>query len=279
MSKATSTASAAPGERLSLGSKPLHSLPNLAASLPSDADAASSSSSAALITPDLLSLATPTPSYVDVQAWNLLTTEMVYSLVQSARFSAKKHENARKQLQRAGLQVASAPAQSVTSPIPTGTALGDTPTGSHSRIAESTELEAMVSARLESIGFHVGASLAENLSRERAKLPETLDVLKFICKELWTTIWGKQVDNLRTNHRGVYVLQDNAFKPLSRVSTSRGAQETTKEIKLFLAYPVGIVRGALAQLEVPSVVMAETSQAPQCTFHVKTQRSANPPPA
>ncbi len=41
---------------------------------------------------------------------------------------------------------------------------------------------------------------------------------------------------------------------------------------MFLSYPVGIVKGALAQLDVPSAVVAETNQAPQCTFHVKTQK-------
>ena len=31
-------------------------------------------------------------------------------------------------------------------------------------------------------------------------------------------LYKKQVDNLRTNHRGVYVLQDNRFRPLLHVS-------------------------------------------------------------
>lgn len=107
------------------------------------------------------------------------------------------------------------------------------------------------------------------LSRDRAGFATTLDILKFICKEVWTAIWDKQVDNLRTNHRGVYVLQDNVFKPLLRVSlppTPSAAKDLATITKTQLAFPVGIIRGALARLGVHSTVVAETAQIPQCKF-------------
>jgi hypothetical protein len=39
------------------------------------------------------------------------------------------------------------------------------------------------------------------LCRDRPLFSETLDVVKFICKDVWSACWDKQVDNLRTNHR------------------------------------------------------------------------------
>lgn len=39
------------------------------------------------------------------------------------------------------------------------------------------------------------------LCRDRALFTETLDAIKFICKDIWAACWDKQVDNLRTNHR------------------------------------------------------------------------------
>lgn len=75
------------------------------------------------------------------------------------------------------------------------------------------------------------------------------------------------MDNLRTNHRGVYVLQDNLFKPLLRLSLPLGptsTEELANLSKIQLAYPVGIIRGALARLGVTSTVVAETTQIPQC---------------
>jgi hypothetical protein len=39
------------------------------------------------------------------------------------------------------------------------------------------------------------------LCRDRPLFAETLDVIKFVCKDVWIALWDKQVDNLRTNHR------------------------------------------------------------------------------
>ena len=38
-------------------------------------------------------------------------------------------------------------------------------------------------------------------SRDRPRFNDTLDVIKFLCKDLWTLVFRKQVDNLKTNHR------------------------------------------------------------------------------
>lgn len=89
-------------------------------------------------------------------------------------------------------------------------------------------------------------------SRDRPRFSDNLDVIKFLCKDLWTILFKKQVDNLKTNHRvctstlpyrhkfivarqtlprerrgptdkllqGVYVLTDNSFRPFARMSMS-----------------------------------------------------------
>ena len=51
-----------------------------------------------------------------------------------------------------------------------------------------------------------------------------LDMIKFICKDLWQLVFRKQIDNLKTNHRGTFVLTDNKFMALGRMSadTRRG---------------------------------------------------------
>lgn len=38
-------------------------------------------------------------------------------------------------------------------------------------------------------------------SRDRPRFTDTLDAIKFLCKDLWTLIFRKQIDNLKTNHR------------------------------------------------------------------------------
>ncbi|KAM0754183.1 transport protein particle component [Meredithblackwellia eburnea MCA 4105] len=162
-----------------------------------------------------------------------------------------------------------------------------------------------VRLRLESMGFKVGWAIAERLSRDRSKFPsvaptappstttpsapaptasstppqpDPLEVVKFICKDVWTAMYDKQIDNLRTNHRGVYVLVDNANKGLVRISGVTGGgggaeeEQMTRLARFFLAFPSGVIRGALAALGVSCTVSAESPALPQCTFQIKTIR-------
>lgn len=56
------------------------------------------------------------------------------------------------------------------------------------------------------------------LTKDWPRFKEELDMLKFLCTDFWSSIYQRQVDNLRTNHQGVYVLFDNEFRFLSRIS-------------------------------------------------------------
>ena len=60
-------------------------------------------------------------------------------------------------------------------------------------------------------------SFSANTPRPNAPL----DMIKFICKDLWLLVFRKQIDNLKTNHRGTFVLTDSRFQPLSRMSVFR----------------------------------------------------------
>lgn len=40
-----------------------------------------------------------------------------------------------------------------------------------------------------------------SFARDRPRFTDNLDVIKFLCKDLWTVLFKKQVDNLKTNHR------------------------------------------------------------------------------
>jgi len=43
--------------------------------------------------------------------------------------------------------------------------------------------------------------LVDRFSRDRPRFTDTLDVIKFLCKDMWTLVFRKQIDNLKTNHR------------------------------------------------------------------------------
>lgn len=141
--------------------------------------------------------------------------------------------------------------------------------GGPRRVLDEEEERDAVFYRLETLGYRVGQGLVERFSRDRPRFNDTLDVIKFLCKDLWTLVFRKQVDNLKTNHRGVYVLTDNAFRPFSRMSTEAGGQAVVRA-EPFLWFPCGIVRGALAAMGINATVQAETSELPGAVFQIKT---------
>ena len=62
---------------------------------------------------------------------------------------------------------------------------------------------------------------SDRLTRESGRFKDELDIMKYICKDLWVTVYKKQIDNLRTNHQGVYVLHDNRFRFLARMAAGK----------------------------------------------------------
>jgi len=67
-------------------------------------------------------------------------------------------------------------------------------------IVEDQQKE-IVRNRLQALGYRVGQGLAERFSRDRPRFADNLEVIKFLCKDLWTLVFRKQIDNLKTNHR------------------------------------------------------------------------------
>lgn len=108
--------------------------------------------------------------------------------------------------------------------------------------------------RLSSIGFQIGNKLTEllifsnnpNLHFDKMDL---LTVMKFICRDVWRQLFGKQIDNLKTNHRGTFYLFDYEYKPIQDFALDE--QSTDKELEMvepYLEIPCGVIRGVLASL-------------------------------
>ncbi|XP_036622678.1 trafficking protein particle complex subunit 6B-like, partial [Trichosurus vulpecula] len=117
--------------------------------------------------------------------------------------------------------------------------------------------------KLENMGFRVGQGLIERFTKDTARFKDELDIMKFICKDFWTTVFKKQIDNLRTNHQGIYVLQDNKFRLLTQMSAG----------KQYLDHaPKYLIRGGLSNLGIKSIVTAEASAMPACKFQVMIQK-------
>lgn len=104
------------------------------------------------------------------------------------------------------------------------------------------------------VGFTVGEKLSEllifrNNPNLQFKDMDLLLVMKFICRDVWKQVFGKQIDNLKTNHRGTFYLIDYDYRPIQNFSID--GDDPAKELQLvepFLQFPIGIVKGVLASL-------------------------------
>jgi hypothetical protein len=55
---------------------------------------------------------------------------------------------------------------------------------------------------LEQLSWHVGMAMMHRLTLGHAHLfSDDLDVVKFLCRDMWPCVFGKPVDNLKTNHK------------------------------------------------------------------------------
>ncbi|GMG99660.1 hypothetical protein Nepgr_001500 [Nepenthes gracilis] len=142
----------------------------------------------------------------------------------------------------------------------------------------------LAARRIEAIGYQVGHQLSERYTMERPRFSDHLEAIKFICKDFWSEIFKKQIDNLKTNHRGTFVLQDNQFRWLMHMSidpSSDGSglshdasgalvdNKAAQAASMRLYFPCGIIRGALTNLGIPCAVSADISNLPACSFVVR----------
>ena len=126
--------------------------------------------------------------------------------------------------------------------------------------------------KLENAGFVTGFRYVERLTTDMVRFhDQELDVMKFICREFWSSIFHKQIDNLRTNKAtGQYVLNENRFRFISRMSNG---QQYLDLMPKYLAYTCGLIRGALDDFGIGSTVTAEVTKPPACVFKVQIHRN------
>ena len=132
----------------------------------------------------------------------------------------------------------------------------------------------MAAAKLERMGYSVGYRLCERLAQNKTFGSDShLEAVKFLCKEFWSEVFRKQIDKLQTNHRGVFVLKDLDLLWLTRLPPNQ-EKARVGAIQL-LAFPCGLVRGALANLGIPAVVscdfLADGQHMAACSFNIKVK--------
>ncbi|CDO96434.1 unnamed protein product [Kluyveromyces dobzhanskii CBS 2104] len=110
--------------------------------------------------------------------------------------------------------------------------------------------------RLFKIGSGIGSKMTEllifsnnpNLSFNSM---DALGMVRFICKEVWKQLYGKQIDNLKTNHRGVFYLFDYEFQPIQNFALDDDEKVLLDVVAPYIQVPLGVISGILTSLGVP----------------------------
>ncbi|KAJ8904221.1 hypothetical protein NDN08_000746 [Rhodosorus marinus] len=140
------------------------------------------------------------------------------------------------------------------------------------QIAGSLNRKLALTNAVHGMGYDVGQRLIERLSTDHLKMETNLEVVKYICKDFWEETFKKQIDVLKTNNKGRFVLQDNNFRWIRKASRNDPSQLKVED---FLTFPAGIVCGAMNRLGVDCTVSADAASAPMCIFTVEIAQPPN----
>mmetsp|Transcript_1259 Transcript_1259/g.3194 ORF Transcript_1259/g.3194 Transcript_1259/m.3194 type:complete len:181 (-) Transcript_1259:1438-1980(-) len=135
------------------------------------------------------------------------------------------------------------------------------------RIVDPSQ-RATIPTVLEAQGYDVGYRFIERLLQRKIVASDHLEAMKFICKDFWHEVFGKQIDKLQTNHRGVFVLKDSTFRWMTRLSSAQDDAVQAAALHL-LQFPCGVIRGALANLGIVASVSPEHVAPPSCAFNIR----------
>lgn len=161
---------------------------------------------------------------------------------------------------------------STTISTPLSSIPGDTPGTVAVFTAQNLESDD-VAARVDAYGYALGLRLTEVLMYKASppsRPEDILDIMKFVCREVWRCLYGKQMDNLRTNHRGTFVLIDNSQRLMSQLDSADGQFDTYSKGRVYMWFPCGVIRGALLSFGIAAHVTADATHHPAVTFNIQT---------
>ncbi|CAJ1453444.1 unnamed protein product, partial [Effrenium voratum] len=72
-------------------------------------------------------------------------------------------------------------------------------------------------AKLRAAGFATGLRLVTRLTASRFPIMTERDVIKFMCKELWPSLFHRQASRLQVDKQGRFIIYDNSFRWLENL--------------------------------------------------------------
>ena len=124
------------------------------------------------------------------------------------------------------------------------------------------------STKLRAMGIRAGQVLQERLNIDAPRTQDEVDIVRFVCRDVWMNLFLKQIDKLKTDNKGAYYLIDNEFCLIKQVTDS---MQYVRDIPLFMEFTSGLVQGIFVQFGLAVIVTPDVTHPPICMFQVQVQ--------
>ncbi|EDO08218.1 Transport protein particle (TRAPP) component family protein [Babesia bovis T2Bo] len=128
--------------------------------------------------------------------------------------------------------------------------------------SQESEAHSSVKQALDLHGYYLGAKIANRLTIGKGRIWDPNNCVIFVCKDVWTYIFGENAGRLQSNSQGIYIILCDHIPwlgPLGMrppittdVNILRSFEDNYKLFYLFLL--CGIIRGSLASLGLAATV-------------------------
>mmetsp|Transcript_4327 Transcript_4327/g.4783 ORF Transcript_4327/g.4783 Transcript_4327/m.4783 type:complete len:195 (-) Transcript_4327:30-614(-) len=135
-------------------------------------------------------------------------------------------------------------------------------------ISESPKELNIKQEELKSVARVLARNIMERISEDQlGRLKDKVEVMKFLCKDFWTYLFGKIVDKLQTDSKGTYRIIENEFKFLKRLPAT--TDKAKEYISLCGKFFSELLKGALLTFNIESEVTLDTANYQEYSFTVK----------
>ena len=97
----------------------------------------------------------------------------------------------------------------------------------------------------------------------------TTNIIKFLCRDIWSAVFGSNIERLQTNNSGMYVLHQSSHGPLLTLSHPEGETDTAALVHLL--FPCGLIKGFLGAFGVDASVDARVTGA-HAAYHIQMRQ-------
>jgi hypothetical protein len=126
--------------------------------------------------------------------------------------------------------------------------------------------ETLAIRRLKALGAWIAPRLHPqqdlDIQTLRGAIDHALVIMKHICKTFWCKLFGKKVDNLKTNNRGIFVITDNQFLWFAHISSEENTENSEKIRKYVWHFFSALLETAFKCLDLPMTIKQEPNQQP-----------------